>query len=121
MKRAGDGAAAHATLVGDDARAAMPADIVEGTDRSVAAAHHQGPLARHVEGEVGAGLGEVAFVADQLPGAAEQELLLELEQFGTAIAPAGKPTAVPPGGNRQVARLHVHGAASRLCLSAHSK
>ena len=75
---------------------------MEGAEHAVAAAHDQGALAGDVEGEVGAGLGQLAFVADQLPGAPEQELLLELEQLRVGVAPArearGGPS--PPGIDR---------------------
>ena len=90
----------------------MAADIVEAAQHSVTSPHDQRALARHVEREVGAGDGEFAFVADQLPGAPEQEFLLEFQEFVAGVAPGREPAAIPALGDRQIARLHVHEAAS---------
>ena len=120
VERADDGAPATAALVRDDARPAVAADVVEGADHAVAAAHDERALAGDVEGHVVAGLGQLALVAGKLPGAAEEELLLELEHLGVGVAPGRETAPVPPDGYGKVTRLHAHGAASDFCLSAHS-
>ena len=100
---------AGALLVGHDARAAMPAHIVEGAHHAVLAAHDQRPLADHVHGQIIAGARHVADMPDDLPVIAEDALLLQLQQRVGMIAPARQAPAVPLVGNCDVTEMRVHG------------
>jgi len=99
---------ASALLVGDHARAAMPADVVKTAHDAVLATHDQGPLTDHVHGQVVTFLGHVRNVADDLPVGAEQVLLLEFEKGGTVIGPAREAAAIPIVGDRIVGNMRVH-------------
>ena len=68
----------------------MAADVVEAANAPVVAANGQDRLVQEVEGLVVALLGHVAHVADELPGLLEDGLLLELEEFGIPVDPAGQ-------------------------------
>src|SRR5690349_14158509 len=65
----------------------MTADIVEGAHDLVLAAHDEGALASDVEGRPVAVLGHVTHMAGELPMAAEELILLDLEELLVEIGP----------------------------------
>src|SRR5262245_5017984 len=69
---------------------AVAADIVEGADCAVLAANNEGALAQHVQSRIGAGLGDLADVANDLPAAQQQMASFEIEELGVAVGPTGQ-------------------------------
>ena len=74
----------------DQARAAVTADVGERAQRHVLAAHDDHAFAEVLERVPVARLGDVAVMADDLPGGGEDPLLLELEELGVAVGPGRK-------------------------------
>src|SRR5688500_4826016 len=74
----------------EQARAAVPADVMESTDGAVAAAdgHQHGP--DEIQALVVAGVRNVIDVADDLPGRAEYSLPFELQELRVLVGPRGK-------------------------------
>ena len=60
----------------------MAADVQEGVDLSAAVAHHQHRVLAHVGGEVIAGIGNLAVVAQEQPAAGEDTLQFLLVDVG---------------------------------------
>jgi hypothetical protein len=88
--RAGHADAAVAARPIDHPRGAVAANVVEGADLVVVAAHHDQALAEEVEGVEVPRLGNVRQVADDLPAGAEHRRLLRLEEICVVIDPAGQ-------------------------------
>jgi len=63
----------------------MGTAVDEHADRPVGVPCHDHRLASHSRREEGAGLGDLALVADQEPGAAEDAIHLEVEQGGIGV------------------------------------
>ena len=105
---AGDARAAGAGAV-QQTRTAMAADIGEGPDHAVLAAHDDDGIAHHVERGEGARLLQLVDVADELPGRPDQRLVFERRQLGVEIGP-GRQAAHQAGvvGRRQGRALQVH-------------
>src|SRR5690606_23400208 len=99
---------AIALLVGDDARTAVPAHVVEGAYDAVLAAHDQRALADNIHGQIVTGIRNVGNMPDDLPVVAEEVLLFQFEQRVRMIGPTRKPSPVPIAGNRHVTRMRVH-------------
>ena len=79
-----------AAVAVDQPRAAVAADIGEGADPVVGAAHDDDAFAEKLERPPVAGRRNVAGVADDLPGGPDQPLHLDGEIFGIVIDPAGQ-------------------------------
>src|ERR1700752_4894303 len=71
----------------EQARGAMPADVVEGAHHSVVAAEGKQHLADEVETLVVASLRYFRDVADHLPGGPQHTLAFEREEFGIDVSP----------------------------------
>jgi hypothetical protein len=80
-----DELAGMAMLVVADARAAMAAEIVEGADLAVLAAHHDDHLRADPPGEVVAALWDRAGVAGEQPAAVEDVAQVRLEHLGRGV------------------------------------
>ncbi len=76
-----------AALAGNDRVRAMGADVVEGADDAVLAAHDEAAAAEELECPVVAGLRQLALVADDLPGRQEQLLAFELVELLAVVDP----------------------------------
>src|SRR5690606_15299954 len=70
-----------------EACCAMPADIVEGADRAIVAAHDKDRLAEKIEGVKVARPGNVVQMADELPRRTENPLRLVREEVLIAVEP----------------------------------
>ena len=64
---------------------AMLADVIEGAKFAVAAANDEDTLIDNGRRHVVAGIGDLALVADILPGAEKDPLLLQLEDLGVGV------------------------------------
>ncbi len=65
----------------------MAAHVVEAADPPVLPAHRHHRLAEHFERVIVARLRNIVLVAHEVPGRAEDVLLLELEERGVVIEP----------------------------------
>ncbi len=84
----------------DDARPAVAADVGEGADLPVPAAHDDHAFAKVVERVPVAGGGDVADVANDLPRGREDPFLLDREELGVGIGPGRKAPALERVGVR---------------------
>ena len=75
---------------GQQARAAVAADVAKGAQRAVVVAQHEDRLAAGGRGQVAAGVRQARDVRRELPGALEDALELELGDVGIAIGAGGK-------------------------------
>ena len=85
---AAHGMAAIAGVALHHRRRPVAADIVEGAQRAVLAAHDEAPLARDVERDVVAGVAQLADMADDLPVREHEIALLQLVELGIPVGPA---------------------------------
>jgi hypothetical protein len=76
--------------VGDQAGAAVPADVEVGGEAAVLGAYDQDLAARGGGGEARSGSGEVGLVADQLPGPGEDVLGLGLGEGRIGVVAGGE-------------------------------
>ena len=67
----------------------MPADIEEGPERAVLAAHHQDRHAAQIVGAVVAGIGQLAGEAEEQRVAAKEHVLLALRLPGAGVGRNG--------------------------------
>ena len=79
-----------AAVTVDQPRAAMAADVGEGTDIAIIAANDDDALAKKVDRSPLTRVGDLAFVANHLRRGAKERPLLRLEELGVVIEPAGK-------------------------------
>jgi hypothetical protein len=94
MEGADDGGLAMAALVAHHPRAAVAADIVEAAHHPILAADGERPLPHHIQGQIVARRRDIADMAHQLPAAAEQLVLLDLQELEVEIGPPGQPAAL---------------------------
>ena len=113
---AADRLAAMAGVAVDEARGAVPTDVVEGAERAVRVAHHEDALAGQVEAQIVAGFPELADVADDVPCAHEDRLDLEREELGVVVGP-GRQRLVRDGEHAGAQRIAA-ASLDRPCLSA---
>ena len=86
----------------------MAADIGEGAQRTVIAAHDDDALAEIVDRVEIAGVGDLVLVADDLPRRPQHTLDLDRMIFGIGIEPAGQaPVGIRIGGTRRHAELRL--------------
>ena len=90
MVRAGDALAAIAVVPSTRRDARWRQTLWKLRTRPSLAAHGQDRLVQEVESLEVALRQDVAHVADELPGLPEDGLLLELEEFGIPVNPAGQ-------------------------------
>ena len=85
-----DPASAIAPRIVEQARRAVPANVVKAADRAVVAAHDENGLAEELERMEITRIRNVVHVADELPARKKNELPLALEKIGVAIDPGGQ-------------------------------
>ena len=68
-----------------DAAAAMPAGIVEGVDLALLVADQHDRVVADLDGDVAAGLRQLAIMADEQPVAIPDQLHVELEEIGIGV------------------------------------
>ena len=93
MERADHRLAAVPFLLGDDARGAVPAQVVEGTHHAVLAAHHHGALVGNLEALVISAVRDIRNMGNEHPVAQKDLLQFELGQFVVVISPGRQPAA----------------------------
>ena len=86
VERAPEAAVGHVAGAGREARAAMEAHVVEGVDRAVVVAGHDGRLRADVVDDVVAGLGKFLFPARDLPDAGPHAFEFEREEVVGQVA-----------------------------------
>ena len=89
-----DEVTAVALLSVEQARGAMPADVVKAAQLTVLASDRNDRFVEQVEAVIIADLGNVVAVADQLPAGAEDRALLQLEEIGVVVDPPGQAEVV---------------------------
>lgn len=82
-----DAARAAAGRTIEQARGAVPADVMKSADLAVAAAQGEQGLPEDVERLVITGVRDFRDMADDLPGGPENPLALEREEFGVPVGP----------------------------------
>src|SRR5580658_4953317 len=90
------------------ARAAMPADVVEGAQLALTVAHHEHALTEHVEHAVRARISNLLRATGADPLAAEDALLLQTEDLRRGIPARGQRALEPCDGCGL--KVRVHGA-----------
>ena len=111
--RASDGARAVAVAI-EQPRAAMTADVVERPDHALAVAQADDALRTDVQGDVIAGLPELADVAKHLPARQQDPFDLEPRHLRVAVDPGGHR---PRGCGHRAAVLAAAGGRARHLAS----
>ncbi len=113
MKGADDGPAALTTVAIHHPCAAVPAQVVEGANHAICPAHQDGAFPQHVKGDPVARIGQVAFMAGDLPMGQENMGLFQIKQGGGVVGPTRQAAPIPCIGNGEgVERMGRHGKAS---------